>query len=95
MSEEQVLFSLPLQRMEPIFKRWVREVIQENPVNNEPSEELISRAELKELTGIASDVTVIKFERLGIFKPIRLGRRLMYRKHEVKVSLDKLQKIAK
>lgn len=58
----------------------------------ELSDELISRSELKEYTGIQSDVTVIRFERLGIFKPIRLGRRLYYKKAEVKRAIDNLQR---
>lgn len=62
-----------------------------NKHETELSDELINRAELKEYTGISSDVTIIKLERLGIFKPIRLGRRLFYRKAEVKSALNKLQ----
>jgi len=30
MQTEQVLFSLPLSRLEPIFKKWVSDVIQES-----------------------------------------------------------------
>ena len=54
-------------------------------------EELLNREQLKQYTGIGSDVTVIRLERLGVFKPIRLGRRCYYRKAEVAESLTKLQ----
>ena len=34
MQQEQVLFSLPLERMEPIFKRWISEVIETHSLGN-------------------------------------------------------------
>ena len=37
MAAEQVLFSLPLERLEPIFKGWIRDVFREPSRLTEPS----------------------------------------------------------
>ncbi len=96
--QEQILFSLPLKRMEPIFKSWVREVITETQngeeiPENEIQADLITRDELKKITGLSSDATVIKYEKLGKFRPMRLGRKVFYRKSEVLKSIKEFRRV--
>lgn len=64
-----------------------------NKKEPELNDELLNRAELKLYAGIASDVTVIRLERQGVFKPMRIGRRLFYRKSDVSKMLDNLQRV--
>jgi hypothetical protein len=56
------------------------------------NDELITRAELKSYVGIASDTTVIRLEKIGVFSPIRIGRRMFYRKGDVKKAIHKLKR---
>ncbi len=96
--QEQVLFSLPLKRLEPILKNWLRDVITETHNNEEIPEnelhtDLITRDELKKITGLSSDATVIKYEKLGKFRPMRLGRKVFYRKSEVLKSIKEFRRV--
>ncbi len=36
MEAEQVFFNVPLARLEPIFKRWIKDVLESNPQRVEP-----------------------------------------------------------
>jgi predicted DNA-binding transcriptional regulator AlpA len=96
--QEQVLFSLPLKRLEPILKSWLREVITETQngdeiPENEIQADLITREELKKITGLSSDATVIKYEKLDVFRPMRLGRKVFYRKSDVLKSIKEFKRV--
>ncbi len=88
---ELIFSSIPKNELLELIETAVSNAFS-NQKEPELSDELLSRAELKEYTGIGSDVTVIRMERLGVFKPIRLGRRLFYKKSEIRKSLDNLQR---
>ncbi|MCK9271631.1 MAG: helix-turn-helix domain-containing protein [Bacteroidales bacterium] len=54
--DEQMLFSLPLPRFEPIFKRWVKEAISEIPSTAEPAtppDELLTISKAAELLHVS------------------------------------------
>jgi hypothetical protein len=96
--QEQILFSLPLKKLEPIFKNWLRDVLTENNIsekNNHENQnpELITRDELKKITGLNSDATVIKYERLDIFRPMRLGRKIFYDRSQVLEAIKEFRRV--
>lgn len=97
MEQEQILFSLPLQRMEPIFKNWVRDVIAESKSTkdqtiDDTAEDYEPRDETMKRLRVRSYATMIKYERLGFLKPYRLGRSIFYKKSEVDQSMIKFQR---
>lgn len=51
---EQILFSLPLDRLEPIFKGWIADVIKKNPISipTPPAKKPITPKEVADLLGI-------------------------------------------
>lgn len=51
---EQVLFSLPLERLEPIFKGWMRDVIKaETPEPQQPEKEFLTIREVASMLNIS------------------------------------------
>lgn len=57
------------------------------------SDPLLTRAEMKIRFGIASDATVIRYEKAQILQPIRLGKKIFYRKSQVENSLKRLERV--
>ncbi len=56
-------------------------------------DEFIDREELMNITGISSYTTVIKYERLNIFRPRRVGKKILYNRSEVLEAIRKFQRI--
>ena len=89
---EQILFSLPLDKVEPIFKTWFREVLKEQIP---PPPQTISAPEPKRLFGDkaaavhlgCSIMTVQQLRRNGSIPFIRTGRKLVYLSTELDEAL--------
>jgi hypothetical protein len=60
-------------------------MLAESP-NNQKAE-YITRAQLKKMLNIRSDVTVIEWEKKGQLQPYRVGKRVLYRLDEVEEVL--------
>ena len=91
---EQILFSLPLRRMEPIFKDWFREVLKEQqpttpitpPATPEPIRLFGDLAAAKYLG--CSKMTLQSLRRNGSIPFIRTGRKLIYLSTELDAALS-------
>lgn len=93
LASEQVLFSLPLRRMEPIFKDWFREVLKEQPTSTpatpttpEP-ERLFGDKEAARYLG-CSIMTVQSLRRNGNIPFYRTGRKIIYISNELDQALQ-------
>lgn len=87
---EIVFFSVPEREFKEIVKQAVIEALDGQEITT--NDEFIDRNELKRVTNIESDTTVIKYEKMGIFRPRRLGRKLLYRRSEVLEAMRKFQR---
>ena len=98
---EQILFSLPLDRMEPIFKKWFNDVLTEHqppastpPPSSDPIRLFGDREAARHLG--CSVMTVQSLRRKGSIPFIRTGRKLVYLSTELdealKVKARKFQK---
>lgn len=79
---EQVLFSLPLSKIEPLFKKWLKDAIAELDPINESNEDLIDRKEAKKLLGI-SDPTLWRWEKEGKIQGYSIGGKRYFKKNEL------------
>ena len=78
---EQVLFSLPLERLEPIFKNWVKSAMQE--IDSEPAPGNKNRFYLSEAakyTGLPVPTFRLHQNRIGGTK---IGKRWIFSKNEL------------
>lgn len=94
---EQVFFNVPLSKLEPIFKRWIRDVqkefkpsIEEPTTGNNPSE-FIPKSEVLELLGITS-VTLWRWERQGIITSYGIGGKRYFKRFDVEQLFTKIKK---
>lgn len=87
---EQVFFNVPLAKLEPIFKGWVKDVLEHQ--NNTPQtpqpeqDELLSRTEAKNRLRISS-TTLWRYEKQGIIQSIGIGGKRYFRKSQIEASL--------
>jgi len=82
---EQVLFSLPLERFEPIFKKWVRDVLSDTkPKNREIREDSrpLSIQEAAKIIG-KSVPTLYGYVHRGILPHMKRGQRLYFYRTEL------------
>lgn len=87
--QEQVFFNVPLSRLEPIFKRWVKEVQQEfQPQIREsatpspdPLSDFIPKKDVRGV--IASPATLWKMEQAGKLKAYGFGGKRYYKRSEL------------
>jgi excisionase family DNA binding protein len=85
MAEEQVLFSLPLIRVEPIFKKWMREVLQEDGTGTKGStsqEVPLTIHEAAMITG-KSVSTLYGYVHRGLIPHMKRGQRLYFYRNEL------------
>ncbi|MCK9423988.1 MAG: helix-turn-helix domain-containing protein [Bacteroidales bacterium] len=86
-TEEQILFSLPLSRMEPIFKNWVRDVISQTTLTqtkpiNPADEEPINIQDVAKLTGKAV-ATIYSLHHHRKIPGYRKGQRLYFFRSQI------------
>jgi len=53
---------------------------------------LLDRRETKSLLKIASDTTIINFEKKGILHPVKIGKKVLYREADVQEALQKIHR---
>lgn len=95
----KIMFTEPLDRLAPLFKKWVRDAINElvpalievhssNPQEDKP--EYLSADDVSKLLGV-SKPTLRKFTRNGTYKAYRVGKRkIRYKRSEIeKVLLER------
>lgn len=81
MSDETVFFSVPLSKLEPIFKRWIKEAQTEiqslkvEPIN--PPERLLTIKEAAELLSLSVPTLYSKVSR-GELPSMKHGKRLYF-----------------
>lgn len=89
--ERLVLTSLTIDELQQMIYDAVVKAISGQQVK--PADDMIDRSELMQITGISSYTTVIAYEKLGVFKPVRLGKKLLYRRSEVLEAMKHFQRI--
>jgi len=83
---EQVFFNVPLSKLEPIFKRWIKEVqteIQSEKVyKTQPQEELLSIQQASELLNLSVPTLYSKVSK-GELPVMKRSKRLYFSKTEL------------
>ncbi len=67
MEAEQVFFNVPLARLEPIFKRWVKDVLESNSQRVEP----IDQSE--KILNVEEAASLLRLKRQTIYEKVRKG----------------------
>ncbi len=93
MSNEQVLFSLPLAKLEPIFKQWFHDVINDRPHYEQPKE-LDPEPHIYGIKGLAKFLSVSfptaqKIKNSGKIPFSQVERTIIFSKAEVLEALKK------
>lgn len=89
---EQVFFNVPLSKLEPIFKRWVKEAQTElQPTKVEQPDELLTREQTCKFLQIDSS-TLWRYTNEGKITAYGIGNRRYYKKAELLDALKPLKK---
>jgi len=83
------LYTLTLQRLEPIFKKWFWELSQpqaQSTAQPEP-EKFLTRNDVSVILRISLP-TLDKYCDEGILSPVRVGRRILFRPADIQKSID-------
>ncbi len=83
--QEQVFFNVPLSKLEPIFKKWVKEVLIHNTQpqhENEPENDFITRDEVCRLLSF-NKTTLYKHTKSGKLLSFGIGNRVLYSRKQV------------
>ncbi len=94
MEAEHVFFGLPLNKLEPIFKRWVKEVHMELQKQKEPNSiqpiekplKYYTRKEVCKILGI-SLVTLSDYISKGVISCHRIGKNIRFTDKQIKEAL--------
>lgn len=95
---EQVFFNVPLSKLEPIFKRWIKEAqaeiqpIQVEPTDQQTKKEFITRKETQALFSVSS-VTIHEWQKNGILKVYKMGNRSYFKYSELLETLYKSNRL--
>jgi hypothetical protein len=92
--KEQVFFNVPLNRLEPIFKGWIREVQNEAPKTTQlqnHSEVLMDEAEACAFLKTNS-VTLWRWVKAGKIKVYKFSHKNYYKRNEILETITQLQK---
>lgn len=87
---EQVFFNVPLVKLEPIFKRWVREVQLEFHTEEESTPFYLTRKEVADKLQL-SLISVDKYAKQGILKSYRIGGAIRFKSSEVDKALEEVR----
>ncbi|MFZ4401981.1 MAG: DUF3853 family protein [Bacteroidales bacterium] len=96
MQTEQVLFSLPLDKLEPIFKKWFKEIIDISPTN-QPTTTPDPEPLIFGVNGLAkflhvSTVTSQKIKNSGKIPFSQVERTIIFKKEDVLKALSNKKK---
>lgn len=96
MEVEQVFFNVPLSKLEPIFKRWIREAQAESneKEHSQQPEELFSEFIPKsEVRGkFASSSTLWNWEKMGKLNSYGIGGKRFYKRSELESLMQPINK---
>jgi len=91
---EQIFFNVPLERLKPIFKEWVKEVLTEHYSHPEDTTddtpEYLTRKQVSELLGV-SLVTLDNWVKRGMIPALRIGYRVRFKKEDVQKALKEVE----
>ncbi len=81
---EQVLFSLPLRKLEPVFKGWIKDVLSENQFTQTTAKEndLLTIDQAAEFLSLTKPTLYSKVSR-GELPSMKRGKRLYFSKKEL------------
>lgn len=80
---EQVLFSLPLEKLEPIFKKWIKSAIREmEQANTPPGEELLTIEQAAEFLSLTKP-TIYTMVSSGIIPSMKRSKRLYFYREDL------------
>ena len=86
-----ILSQIPKEELlEDIYSTLIKALVEQKI---KTTDEFIDREELMKITGINSFTTVIKYERLNIFRPRRFGKKILYSRTEVLEAIRKFHRI--
>lgn len=94
---EQVFFNVPLSKLEPIFKRWIREVQNEftqtieQPTTGSNPSEYIPKNEVLELLGITS-VTLWRWEKQEKITSYGIGGKRYFKRSDIEQLFTEIKK---
>jgi hypothetical protein len=89
---EQVFFNVPLSKLEPIFKRWVKEAQTEiKPESLIPQEVLLDEDETCAFLKTNS-VTLWRWVKAGKIKVYKFSHKNYYKRNELLETITQLQK---
>ena len=86
------LFTLTIQEAEPLFKKWLSDVLLSDPqlpVKSEP-DKFLTRQDACEILRLSLP-TLAKYSKLGIIKAKRIGNRILYSPEAVQNACQELQ----
>lgn len=90
--QEQVFFNVPLSKLEPIFKRWVKEAQTEiKPIVLTPQEVLLDEDEACAFLKTNS-VTLWRWVKAGKIKVYKFSHKNYYKRNEILETITQLQK---
>lgn len=76
-NQEQVFFNVPLSRLEPIFKRWMKEVqIELHPQKEPVQSKMLSVKEIAKFAGV-SELSIRNYILEGKIQAKRIGGRIL------------------
>lgn len=93
---QQIFFSIPLNELEPIYKGWVRDVLQENNQNEASAKsdlpELLSPKQTASFLGI-SKVTLWKWTKEGKLQSYQISGRIRYKRDEITKAIQEVKNL--
>lgn len=99
MQVEQVFFNVPLSKLEPIIKRWIREAQEQaqqpaqqpaQPHHNSILDKYIPKAEVR--GKLASNSTLWQWENKGKLKLYAIGGKRFYKRSDIEALFTEVKK---
>lgn len=89
---EQVFFNVPLSKLEPIFKKWIKDVHTELQTKENVSNKRYSIKEAAEILGVIP-LTIRNHIKSGNLKAERFGRKYFIQHSELFDALDEVKSL--
>ncbi|WP_262245963.1 helix-turn-helix domain-containing protein [Parapedobacter soli] len=84
---EQVFFNVPLSKLEPVFKGWVRDCLNERTVEEQTTPEIIDGDELIKKLGITRQ-TLLRWRKQNRIPYVQAGSVIRYDLNKVIKALE-------
>ncbi|HUX56450.1 MAG TPA: helix-turn-helix domain-containing protein [Bacteroidales bacterium] len=86
------LFTLTLEKLEPIFKTWLYEVLKASEPVPDPEPAFFTRHDVRRILHISLP-TVDKYTHAGILKGQKCGNRILYSKDSIQEALKGISEV--